>query len=66
MEIDYLRKEKKVNKELEEKCNAKNFAVIVHKNINSTLELFPDKLHPNKKGQSILTGNFRKCITEYV
>ena len=43
-------KGKKVNKELEEKCTAENFAFIVHKNINSKLDLFPDKLNPNKKG----------------
>ena len=59
-------KGKKVNKELEEKCTAENFAFIVHKNINSKLDLFPDKLHPNKKGQGILKGNFRKFINEYV
>ena len=59
-------KGKKVNKELQEKCTAENFAFILHKNINSKLDLFPDKLHPNKKGQSILKGNFRKCINEYV
>ena len=59
-------KGKKVNKELQEKCTAENFAFILHKNINSKLHLFPDKLHPNKKGQSILKGNFRKFINEYV
>ena len=59
-------KGKKVNKELEEKWTAKNFAFIVHKNINSKLDLFPDKLHPNKKGQGILKRNFREFINEYV
>ena len=59
-------KGKKVNKELQEKCTAENFAFIFHKNINSTLDLFPDKLHPNKKGQGIIKGNFRKFINEYV
>ena len=59
-------KGKKVNKELQEKCTAENFAFILHKNINSKLDLFPDKLHPNKKDQSILKGNFRKFINEYV
>ena len=59
-------KGKKVNKELQEKCTAENFAFILHKNINSKLDLFPDKLHPNKKGLSILKGNFRKFINEYV
>ena len=58
-------KGKKVNKELQEKCTAENFAFILHKNINSKLDLFPDKLHPNKKGQNILKGNFRKFINEY-
>ena len=66
MEIDYLRKEKKVSKELQEKCTAKNFAFIVHKNINSKLDLFPDKLHSNKKGQGILKGTVTKFIDEYV
>ena len=66
MEIDYLRKEKKVSKELQEKCTAKNFAFIVHKNINSKLDLFPDKLHPNKKGQGILKGTVTKFIDEYI
>ena len=37
----------------------------VHKNINSKLDLFPDKLHPNKKGQGILKENFRRFINEY-
>ena len=59
-------KGKKVNKELQEKCTAENFAFILHKNKNSKLHLFPDKLHPNKKGQSILKGNSRKFINEYV
>ena len=26
------------------------------------LDLFPDKLHSNKKGQGILKGNFRKLL----
>ena len=55
-------KGKKVNKELQEKCTAENFAFILHKNINSKLDLFLDTLHPNKKGQGILKGNFRKFI----
>ena len=38
----------------------------INKNINSKLDLFPDKLPPNKKGQGILKGNFRKFINEYV
>ena len=59
-------KGKKVNKELQEKCTAENFAFILHKNIHSKFDLFPDKLHSNKKGQSILIGNFRKFINEYV
>ena len=59
-------KGKEVNKELQEKCTAENFAFILHKNINSKLDLFPDKLHPNKKGQGILKGNFRKFINAYV
>ena len=59
-------KGKKVNKELQEKCTAENFAFMLHKNINSKLDLLPDKLHPNKKGQSILKGNFRKFINQYV
>ena len=33
-------KGKKVNKELQEKCTAENFAFILHKSINSKLELF--------------------------
>ena len=40
---------KKVNKKFQEKCTTKNFAFILHKNTNSKLDLFPDKLHPNKK-----------------
>ena len=58
-------KGKNVNKELQ-KCTAENFAFILHKNINSKLDLFPDKLHPNKKVQGILKGYFRKFINEYV
>ena len=66
MDIDYPRKRKKVNKELQEKSTADNFAFILHKNINSKLDLFPNKLHPNRKGQGILKGNFTKFINEYV
>ena len=54
MEIDYLRKGKKNNKELQEKCTTENFAFILHKNINGTLDLFPDKLPPNENDQRIL------------
>ena len=39
----------KVNKELQENCTAENFPLIFHKNINSKLDLFLDKLHSNKK-----------------
>ena len=60
------KKGKEVNRELQEKCTAENFAFILHKNINSKLDLFPDKLHPNKKDQGILKGNFRKFINAYV
>ena len=59
-------KGKKVNEVLQEKCTAENLAFILHKNINSKLDLFPDKLHPNKKGQGILKGNFKRFINEYV
>ena len=34
------------------------------RNINSNLDLFPDKLHPNKKGQGILKGNLRRFISD--
>ena len=40
---------KKINKELQEKCTAENFAFILHKNINSKLDLFPDKFILIKK-----------------
>ena len=43
-----------INKELQEKCTAEN----LHKNINSKLDLFPDRLHPNQKRQGILKGSF--------
>ena len=59
-------KAKKVNKELQEKCTTENFAFIVYKNINSKLDLLPGKLHPNKKGEGILKGNFRKFLNEYI
>ena len=59
-------KGKKVNKESPEKCTTENFAFILLQNINSKLAFFPDKLHPKKKGQGILKGNFRKFINEYV
>ena len=58
-------KGKKVNKELQEKFTAENLAFILHKNINCKLDLSPDKLYPNKKGQGFLEGNFRKFICEY-
>ena len=57
-------KAKKVNINLQEKSTAENFAIIQHTNINSKLDLFPDKLHPNKKGQGILKGNFRRFIND--
>ena len=56
---------KKVNKELQEKWTAENLTFILHKNINSMLDLFLDKLHPNKKDQGILERNFRNFINEY-
>ena len=56
----------KVNKELQENCTAEKFALIFHKNINSKLDLFLDKLHPNKKGEDLLNVYFRKFINEYV
>ena len=46
-------KGRKVNKELLEKCTSQKFAFISHKNINSKLDLFFDKLHPNKNVQGI-------------
>ena len=57
-------KAKKVNIHLQGKCTAENFAIIQHTNINSMLDLFLDKLHPNKKGQGILKGNFRRIIND--
>ena len=36
------------------------------KNINSNLDLFPDRLQPNQEGQGILKGDFKKFINEYV
>ena len=59
MEINYPRKEKKVNKQSQEKCT-ENFAFILHENINSKLDLFPDKLHSSKKGQDILKENSKR------
>ena len=59
-------KGKKVNEDLQEKFTAENFAFILHKSINSKLDLFPDKFHPKKKGQGILIGNFRTFINECV
>ena len=32
----------------------------MHGNINNKLDLFPDRLRPNKKQQGILKGNFKK------
>ena len=40
-------KAKKVNIHLQEKCTVENIAIIHHTNINSKLDLFPDKLYPN-------------------
>ena len=57
-------KAKKVNINLQEKSTAENFAIIQHTNINSKLDLFSDKLRPNKKGQGILKGNFRRFIND--
>ena len=55
----------KVKKKLT-KCTVKSFAFLVHKNIYSKLDVFPDKLYPNKKGQVILKGKFRIFINAYV
>ena len=35
---------------------------IQHTNINSKLNLFTNKLHPNKKGQGIFKAGFRRFI----
>ena len=59
-------KGKKVNKELQEKYTAENFAFILHKNINNKLDLIRYKLYLSKKGQGVLKENFRKFINEYV
>ena len=55
-------KGKKVKKDLQEKCTAENLVFVLHKNINSKLDLFPDKFNPNKNDQGILKGNFRTFI----
>ena len=57
-------KVKKVNIRLQEKCTVENFTIIQHTNINSKLDLFSDKLHPNKKRQDILKGNCRRFIND--
>ena len=54
MAIDYLRKEKRINKELQEKCTSETLDFTLHNDINSQLDLFSDKLHLNKKDQVIL------------
>ena len=59
-------KGKKAKNELQEKCTAENFDFILRKNMNSKLDIFPNKLYPNKKGQGFLKGNFRKFINKYV
>ena len=51
-----------IKHELQEKCISENFAFMLHKNINSTLDAFPDTLHSNKKGLGIFEGSFRKFI----
>ena len=38
------KKRRKVEKEFQDKCTSENSAFILHKNINSELDLFPDKL----------------------
>ena len=58
-------KAKKVNIHLQGQCTAENFAIIQHTNINSKLDLFPDKLHPIKKEQGILKGIFKRFINNY-
>ena len=65
MAIDYLRKEKRINKELQERCTSETLDFTLHNDINSPLDLFSDKLHLNKKDQVILKGNFRKSINKY-
>ena len=52
----------KVNKDLQEKCTAENFGFISHKNVNSKLDLFPDKLHPNKKAKEFLKEIFEHLL----
>ena len=53
-------KRKKSQQQSQEKCTAENFAFILHENINSKLDLFPDKLHSSKKGQDILKENSKR------
>ena len=43
-----------VNNNLKEVCILENVQFLLHENINSELYLFPDRLHPNKRGQGVL------------
>ena len=49
---------KEVNNYLQERFTAENFAIISHTNINSKLDLFPDKFHANKLGVLLTSTMF--------
>ena len=57
-------KVRKVTTHVQEKCTTENFGIIQHTKVNSKRDLFPGKLHRNKKGQGILKGNFRRLISD--
>ena len=51
-------KAKEVNDNLKELCLSKNISLMEHHNFHARYHLNNSKLHPNRKGSSILASNF--------
>ena len=51
-----------VNSILKRLCNARNIGYVDHSHINPEAHLAADKIHPNKKGTSLLVRNFIQFI----
>ena len=60
---DHLSKKgKELNINVKGKYSAENFEILICTNIKSKLDLFPDKLHRNKRGQGASKHNFKRPI----
>ena len=55
-------KAKEVNDNLKKLCLSKNISLMEHRNFDAKCYLNNSRLHPNRKGSSILASNFKKMF----